>query len=412
MNRILLLGMYRFPHGDAPSNRILALAKSFRAAGFAPFVIGNGVHSEDHRTEAGGHAVDGIPFTSVRDRKDRRAARVLARLFQTVVLAIAVRRTGIGQVRFIYVTHSTVTLGLRLLCRFVWRRPLIVDCTEWHEPQQFRGGRLSPRYLQFGYKFHLLCRGRHMIGITTAICAELRRRGSQVLRVPPQVDVAAFPPRPAGQAGGRVELFYAGTARGKDDLGTALRGLLRLRPDELSRVRMTVAGPTAAEVAQLVGGVQPLRDLGGSVRCLGRIPRDEVLRRLTESHFSVLLRPITRYSTAGFPSKIPESLAAGTPPMVNLTSDLGEYLVDGENAVLVKACTAESFAAAVRRALTMPEPERDRLSANARACARERFDYRVWATPLRLFLDGVTPSNADPADLPAGAGRSIYGPVR
>ncbi|MER7333102.1 MULTISPECIES: glycosyltransferase [unclassified Micromonospora] len=408
MRQVLLLGMYRFPHGDAPANRILSLAKTFREAGFAPFVIGNGVYDPRFLTPRGRHEVDGLPFTSVRDRAGRPAARILARLFQGLTLARAVRRHGVDRVELFYTTQGTLTLSLVLMCRFVWRRPLIVDCMEWHEPSQFRWGRLSPRYLQFVYKFHLLCRRGDMVTVTRLVAMEMARRHCRVIRIPPQVDVRAFPPHRAPATASRIEVFYAGTPQGKDDLGTVLRGLGLLQADELSRVRLTVAGPSPTEVTAIAGGEDEMRRLGGAVRCLGRISRADVLDRLAESHFTVLLRPVTTYSAAGFPSKVPESLAAGACPIVNLTSDLGEYLTDGENAVVVEACSAEAFATALRRVISLSPGDLVRMSRNARTLADTRFDYRAWAAPLGRFVDELTARGRRAG---VGSGRSVGEPA-
>ncbi|MFG3689956.1 glycosyltransferase [Micromonospora sp. NPDC047740] len=406
MIRILMLGMHRFPHGDAPSNRMLAMARSFAEAGCAPYVVGNGVPDQRYRVGTDLYVVDGVPFTTVRDRRDRTLHRALARIFQTLALARAARRGGTKDAALIYVTHSTVTLGLTLLCRLVWRRPLLIDCTEWHEPSQFRWGRLSPQYLRFAYRFRFLCRG-HVIGITRAICAELSRRGNQVVRIPPQVDMTHFAPH-GPLAATRIELFYGGSARGKDDLGTALRGLMLLTPDERSRFRFTIAGPSRTEISELVGGDEPLQALEQTVNVIGRVSRDEVLRRLAQAHFTVLLRPVSRYSAAGFPSKIPESLAAGTPPLVNLTSDLADHLADGYNAVVVDDCSAEAFAAAARRVLTLDEDQLDRMSRAASDTARSQFDCRAWADASRVLISQITGTQLGP-DPRTGATRHMSG---
>ena len=60
--------------------------------------------------------------------------------------------------------------------------------------------------------------------------------------------------------------------------------------------------------------------------------------------FDVLLRySDLRYTKAGFPTKVVESLASATPVITNITSDLEMYLKDGENSVISEGYTAKKW---------------------------------------------------------------------
>lgn len=67
-----------------------------------------------------------------------------------------------------------------------------------------------------------------------------------------------------------------------------------------------------------------------------------MLERYCEADFSIFVRPDRRSSHAGFPTKLAESLAAGTPVITNNTGDIGLYLKDGENGFLLKDGTQKS----------------------------------------------------------------------
>lgn len=393
MKRVLILGMYRFPHGDAPSNRILAMAKSIRAAGYLPFVIGNGqIVGNEPGAPANRGVVDGVPYVSVRAQRDSFFSRFIRRIFLTWFLVRAARGVGLSNVQCVITTHTTVTLGLILFSKYIWRKPLIVDCSEWHEISQFKNGFGSPEYLIFKYRFHVLCgMARNVICISKLLTSHFNETAKSTLCLPPQVDVNAFGRHSNVAVCNRIELFYAGTISGKDHLDVALAGLSLLRPDEIARVRLTIAGPSPDQVlALLPKGKQSIEALKKSLCLLGRISRDDVLAELSRVHFTVLLRPVTRYSTAGFPSKIPESLAAGTPVMVNLTSDLGDYLVDGEDSIIVDDCTPEAFASAVRRSLLLSTKDLEEMIISARRRAARSFDVGAWADPVGAFIGRAT----------------------
>ena len=382
-----MVGMYRFPNGDAPSNRMLALAKTFQAAGYSPFVIANGAHEATWRQPSGPDRVDGIAFVTIRSQTNDVVRRALRRAFASFFLVSAMHKAGAKDAHSIYVTQGTLTAGIKFFARFVWRRPLIVDCMEWFEPGQFRLLRWSPEYMIFLYKFHLLCRGVNVIAISETLKAELQPRNREILVVPPQVDVSAFLPRASVQSSETLELFYAGSVGKKDYVGIAIQGLMLLTPEERSRIRFRLAGPMPEEVARLLpGGASALGTLGATCEFMGRVSRARVLETLSQSHFTVLLRPRSRYADAGFPSKIPESMAAGCVPMMNLTSDLAFYLRDGKDSLIVSDCSPEAFASCVRRALGLSVAARERMSRESQSAAASRLDFRVWVDSVGAFL--------------------------
>jgi glycosyltransferase involved in cell wall biosynthesis len=117
------------------------------------------------------------------------------------------------------------------------------------------------------------------------------------------------------------------------------------------------------------------------------MPRPDVPGLLAQCDFMPLLRPNQRYAEAGFPTKVVESLAVGVPVVANLTGDLGEYLLDGENAFVAENWSVEAFVGAARRAWAA----RDRWSAMrdaARGTAQRSFDYRAHAENLGRFVEG------------------------
>lgn len=387
MDKVLVLGLYRFPHGDAPSNRILGLSKTIMAAGMEPFVVAYGEAAAG--SGMAWSSVDGVRYTSIRSHRSGCVARAAGRVLRSLSFARVADAIDIRSVRCVYTTLGTLSPGLILLCRRVWHRPLIVDCMEWFEPSQFRLGVLSPTYLAFALKFHYLRRNANVICISTTLCSEFRRRGARVLHIPPQVDASSYAPHAAIRSDDRMRLFYAGTAARKDNLAIALHALASLSEDQRSRIQFTIAGPTRDEVVRLIGSAETSLRLRDSVNVLGRISREDVLRWLSESHFTVLVRPTSRYSNAGFPSKIPESLAAGTPPITNITSDLGHYLRDGENSIVVKEYSNEAVRDAFARALAMTPEQWTRMSASARRLACDVFDFANWTDGMKEYLRSV-----------------------
>ena len=74
-------------------------------------------------------------------------------------------------------------------------------------------------------------------------------------------------------------------------------------------------------------------------------PHAELPNLIAEADFTVLMRPNKRYTNAGFPTKLVESLASGVPVIANLTSDIGWAVRDGREGLKVDDYSAASLAA-------------------------------------------------------------------
>jgi glycosyltransferase involved in cell wall biosynthesis len=121
------------------------------------------------------------------------------------------------------------------------------------------------------------------------------------------------------------------------------------------------------------------------------VPQPEVARAYLGSDLSVLLREPLRFAQAGFPTKVPESLAAGVPVICNTTSDIGMYVRDGVEGFLCADHTAASFAATLRRVIAEWPSRYSEMRSAARGAAERFFDYRQYSATLSTFLKEIAP---------------------
>ena len=271
---------------------------------------------------------------------------------------------------------------------------LIVDLTEWPTGRNFPGGILGPYNLDSEFRLRCLYRRqcRSVIGISSFLTNYYCRAACRVVRIPPLVDLED--PKwklPAEDYSGPLRLVYAGNPGKKDLLANIVRGLMLLRNCG-REIEFHLVGVTEPQVAALCGnGTLPTSAGTAKIICHGRVPQNEVPRLLGRSHFSVLLRPDEKYAHAGFPTKIVESLSAGTPAIVNATSDIAEYVRDGREGFIVPGYSPEALAGTLRTVAAMP-PERIREMKNlARSRAREAFDYHSHRAALERFLTEPAP---------------------
>ena len=120
----------------------------------------------------------------------------------------------------------------------------------------------------------------------------------------------------------------------------------------------------------------------------GRVSHDKVLHILKGTHFTLLMRSSEqRYAKAGFPTKVVESLSRSTPVICNLTSDLGEYLADGGNALLVEECCPTSLQRQLCRAIEMSKIQRADMCSSACKTASKRFSYGEYLATLGELIN-------------------------
>ena len=109
-----------------------------------------------------------------------------------------------------------------------------------------------------------------------------------------------------------------------------------------------------------------------------------------DMHFLLLIREKNQQMLAGFPSKLPETMAFGIIPIATSMGDYAEYyLKDGVDSLLIYEPGIEACAAAISRGLTLsPEAIRN-MSFAAYTTAKERFDYHNWVDFLKKELSDI-----------------------
>ena len=90
---------------------------------------------------------------------------------------------------------------------------------------------------------------------------------------------------------------------------------------------------------------------------------------------------------AGFPTKSVEAMSHGVAMLCNLSSDLGMYLKNMDNAIIVDGCTTDEMTRAIRSVLMLNRYEIEKIKENARKTAEKYFDYRCWIEQVKLFLE-------------------------
>lgn len=179
-----------------------------------------------------------------------------------------------------------------------------------------------------------------------------------------------------------LRIGYAGSMNGRDRQTVANLVTIAASHVEFARpVHFDVYGWSGDDVVD--GAV--------TLRFHGRQDRKEVIAGLVRCDFTVLQRdPEAWFAKAGFPSKVAESLSMGIPVIGNITSDLGEHLVHGKNAVIVGDISSRSLEKGISEAIELVESGALMDRSWVRRDAEEKFGTSGNAPRLREFFQKVT----------------------
>ena len=383
MKKLLLIGGSNYPSNTAMSNRYHALAKLFQAAGCEVLIVTKGEKNGGQIKE-----YDGVPYLSV-------SGKITNRLIRAFDLLMRIPHTAkrlIREQQFDGILMTTRISGiLRLIKKYSPKGvEAYYDATEWYSPCEFKNGEKALAYRMKNRLIEKEINGLlKVISISSYFEKYFQSRNIATARIPAILDVEKVLFVPKKGDSNKTVVMYAGSPGRKDYLKEVVEACASLTGVEREKLEIRLLGLTKEFLVTQCGATQAALDMAGdAIKCMGRVPHERVLEELQKAHFTILIRPHDeRYAKAGFPTKVPESLATGTPVICNLTSDLGMYLRDGKNAIVLASENVEDVVIGLRRAINLSSEEKEKMSVMARKTAEESFDYRKNVVSLIKLFD-------------------------
>lgn len=380
--KVLILSTTRYPDGGAETTRKHYLAKLFQLLDWQVFVVGRGSSTNFKENN-----FDGVRYMSFRSTNNGIFTKIFDFLNYTNYTKMVLVDNGpFDAIMILGVPTST----LKYLKEYAKKNKVMLlhDSVEWYSAEQFKLGRMDYRYRKKElWMQNLIDDNFCVIAISKYLEKYFEERFIKVERIPVIMDINDIEYFKVVNST-KLTILYAGSPGKKDYLKEVLEAVDLLDDNELERLELKLIGITREQLSKVCGvSKKVINKLGNSLVTIGRVPRNEVLSHLLLADFTVLLRSSTqRYAKAGFPTKVVESLASATPVICNLTSDLGDYLVDNVNGIIVDECTPYAFASGIRRALNLTIEEKQIMQKNARKTAEDNFDYRLFLKQMNSLL--------------------------
>lgn len=262
---------------------------------------------------------------------------------------------------------------------------ILYDAVEWYNYSHFPGSYLNPTVWQIHWTMKsLLLKMDGILCISTYLYNYYSLRGKKCFFIPPVMEqpedatnIDSFKYPFDNQF---INLIYAGSFVKKDLIGEVIKGVEYLSSIG-KKIRFYIIGSNVGQVEQaLCESIDK-----ECIFCLGRMPREEVLKYIKHADCSVILRrKDDRYAKAGFSTKFVESFSLGLPVAANLTGDIGNYLINGFNGIVIEG---ENDIAVVDAFKNFEKDDKMKLlRENALQTFEEHFRTDCYSYSLKNFL--------------------------
>lgn len=388
---ILYLGLFRFPEGDAAASRILNNARLFRDLGHTVKILSFGGEYRPQDACSGRYVYDGLEYEITHDIDTHSLKeRVLRYTYPNPNARKYInKRIALFDVIITYNTTLPMNIYLLNLCR-KYGKKIVLDLTEWPDSNETPGGKWSPIYWMS--ELNMRCVQKkikniipisHLLNEYYSAC--------NTLQLPPLIDISdekwncfkAVDLIEVNQFDG-YRIIFAGTPAKKDLLGNLIKATVQVLTG-CNRVQLLVAGVSYSQALQYCTE-SDLLSFKKNLVFLGRVPQAFVPSLYHISDFSAIVREPSRKNTAGFPTKMVESMAAGCPVLLNRTSDLGNFAIDGINSIYIDNFHIDSIKKGLLRILSMSREQIDVMKHAARQTGEQKFDYHQYLKEAEQFF--------------------------
>lgn len=147
-----------------------------------------------------------------------------------------------------------------------------------------------------------------------------------------------------------------------------------------------IYGITKNEYLRIISAQEEkIEKLGSRIFFHGKIKNENAIEKIAESHFTILFRDKNRMTSSGFPTKFVETLSCGTPIITTNTSDLEDYIKEGENGFFIDLVDEERALKKMKFIFSLDVDEIYKMKKTSKMS--ETFDYKNFIGRLKPFME-------------------------
>ena len=391
--RFLYLGPFRFPDRDAAASRVLNNARILKDLGHTVTILSFGGQYKDIDNTPDGYYYDRIKYIISDDIDTHNLKERLLRYIYPGSNAWKYIKKEQYQYDAIITYNTTFQFNWRLL---LWakrkNKKLILDLTEWPEANETPGGKYSPIYWMSEINIRYIQKKFKNCIVISKYLANYYNSYSNILLLPPLINIKdtkwnVYKPinNKEIQEHQGIRIIFAGTPAKKDLLSNLIKAVI-ITLNRTKEIQLIIVGVSQDQTTQFIK-YEDLKKYNKNIVFIGRIPQNQVPSFYHISNFSAIIRVPNRKNMAGFPTKMAESMAAGCPVLMNATSDLMDYAIDGKNAIIIKDYNVDSIVDGLNRILLLRHEQLRNMKELSKQIGNSKFDYRHYIDITQKFID-------------------------
>ena len=389
--RIVYVGAIRMPWYDAAAARVLSVCKMMRDLGHEVIIISQGGKEEaQHCDSDNKYRIDGIQYIVTNELvNDGLIHRIKARFMRGRKSMRILKQLNAEKPVDLVVMYNPNFQLTKFIMRFEGEHncKIASDLTEWYDNNEL-------------HIFDIWCNCLNMTKLQKRVKNKIVISSffdnyypeSNNIVIPATCDAQESKWHASLEAEQRpnledgITLIYAGSPAKKDKLHVVINAIDKLCKEGIS-LNLMILGPIKNTYLKHYRNLLHNTDLHPRIHFLGCVPQTDIPTYYKLADYMVLLRDPSRKNMMGFPTKFAEAMMSGTPVIANLTSDLGEYLIDGHTGYILDCPSEESL---IKTLMTKVVPGgqniAQKLKKETMSKMSLRFDYRSYSLRLKQFL--------------------------
>lgn len=396
--KIIYIGNFSFPYGNASGSRVFGNGCLLRELGYEVYFLGldnellQDVHLSETLKEYDGFKYYNFPYPlgmkgwlSFRKRYKQAVELIQDLECSTVVLY----------------GSPTISLFGNLLRKWCKKNSIILlaDCVDWLSSGSGSFAYKLIKFVDNDYQKRILnSRTNGMIVISKYLSDFYQKKGVKTIILPPLIKRERYETLSSTiSKSDKKYLIYIGQpfptdgrkvqeSSYKDRLDKVIELLGNLSSFDFV---FDIYGITQHEYLSVIKNHDLVLDkLGEKIKFHGKIKNVLAIKKVAEADFTILFRDKNRMTSAGFPTKFVETISCGTPIITTNTSDLSDYLINGENGFFVNIDDQNLLKNKMKEILKL---DRITVSNMKESCKKSSlFTHENYLDEMQKFMNSVT----------------------
>lgn len=376
---IIYIGTIFLPDKNAAAQRALMICKSYRDIGKIPIVIG--VNKDSNKcnniletyTEYCGFDTYSMAYPQTN-------IDWVNRLYTIRPIVDIVNSYGVDNIHSI-VVMDYMFIALWRLMHYCFEKDIriVIDTVDWFNKSEYRFPKNKIKDFDTLIRMKFIHkRAEYMITISKYLYNYYKNQVTNIVMIPGTVDTNDEKWLKIEEYLGNDDLTigYAGDP-GERFEKERLDWLIKIVADLNSkgkRCKLVIAGLERNALLKNKPELLELKGLKGNVTFLGKIPHTECLKMIASCDFSVIIRENSILNKAGFPTKLSESLACGTPVIATPSGNVSDYITDNINGFMAEDCTYDSLNKLLKKIIELDKEQIFKMHYNTKQGNMLRYE--------------------------------------